>query len=335
MSVYADVSQIVQFMPSICIEYHPEEFVADKLLSSVVVPTYSGSYTKFSSDSAFQIWDDTMAHNGQANEIGWKTTLDSYLAQPYGNKDYYDYDASALNPVAVNWAEVKVKNLARNLKLQKELRTIAMCQASTVIKAVTIGGAPWWTSNASGQVTAYNAAAFPIKDVQTLRATLAMPPNVLVMGRDVFIGLQNHPNVLGQRPITRAGSINPSEMAELFDVSEIVVSDLKYNSAGNRARAQALTFAWQGVFFMAYRNPDDLMTIDQITWGAQFLVDNDQIEGPRISQTMAHKDGWIVRAWEEPDRGPDGGLCLATYHKYALKTVAADLGVLLNMTATS
>lgn len=336
MSVLAEVSQAIPFLPNVCIEYHPEEFVADQLLSSALVPTYAGTYTKFSADTAFQIYDDTMAPGARANEINWKSSLDSYTALPHGLSDHYDYDSAALNPVAVNWATVKTQNLARILKLNKELATIALVNGSTTYKAVTIGSGQWWTAGTGGVVTAYNSSAYPIKDVQTLRMQLAMPPNTLVMGRDVFVGLQNHPNVLGQRPVNRAGSINPAEMAEIFNVDKVIVSDLKYNNSGNRGRTQTLGFAWQGVFFMCYRCPDEFLGIDQITWAAQFLVDNDETpEGPRVSQVMAKKDGWLIRAWEDPTRGVAGGLTLAAYHKYALKTVAADLGALLNITATS
>jgi hypothetical protein len=335
MSVFSDVAQVIQFMPNICIEYHPEEFVADRLLSEVPVPLYAGSYTKFSPDTAFQVWDDTMSATGRANEINWKSTLDSYVAAPYGNADYYDYDSAARNSVAVNWAMAKTEVLARNLKLNKELRAIALVNASTVVKSFTIGGNAWWTAGAGGVVTAYNTSAYPIKDVQTLRMSLAMPPNTIVMGQDVFVGLQNHPNVIGQRPVNRAGSVSITEMAELFNVKEIIVSELKYNTSGNRGRTQTLGYAWQGLFFMCYKNPTSIMTPDSITWATSFVVDNDEAPGPRASQTMAHERGWIVRAWEEPDRGPDGGLALATYHKYVLKVIASDLGVKLDMTSTS
>ena len=331
MSVSADVAAAIPFLPNVCIEYHPEEFVADKVLSSALVPTYSGTYTTFSSDTAFQIYDDTMAPGARANEINWKSSLDSYIAAPHGVSDHYDYDASALNPVAVNWAMVKTQNLARILKTNKELAVIALCKAATTYKTKTLGGYEWWTS-----AGVYNSNAYPIKDVQNLRTKTAMPPNFIVMGRDVFISLQNHPNVVGQRPVNRAGSINPAEMAELFDVKEIIVSDLKYNNAGNRGRTQTLGYAWSGVFFLGYRYPDEFLGIDQITWAAQFLVDNeDTSDGPHVSQVMAKKDGWLIRAWEDPTRGVSGGLSLGAFHKYALKVVAYDLGCLLDMTSTS
>ena len=334
MSIMSDIAQAMPFLPNVCIEYHPEEFVADQVLSKCLVPTYAGTYTQFSSDTAFQVYDDTMAAGGRANEINWKSTIETYLAKPHGLSDNYDYDSAARNPVAVNWAQVKVGVLTRVLKLNKELATVALCKAATTYKTKTIGGCEWWTAS-NGLITAYNSSAYPIKDVQVLRMQAAMPPNTIVMGRDVFVGLQNHPNVISQRPVSRAGSINPAEMAEIFNIENIIVSDLKYNTSGNRGRTQTLGFAWGGVFFMCYRNPDDILIPDSITWAAQVLVDNDEAPGPRVSQLMAHKEGWIVRAWEDPTRGTDGGLELAVFHKYGLEVIASDLGVLLDMTSTS
>jgi len=327
MGIYSEVAQCIQFYPNLAIQYHPGEFVADRVMAKAVVSAYAGSYTKFSSDSAFQVFDDTMTPEGKANEINFKGTLDSFLAQPYANTTHIDYDAAARNPVAVNLPEQKVGFVARNLKLNKELRTIALAKAATAYKTATASGfsGKAWT----------DAAALPIKDVQVLRTKLAMAPNTIVMGEDVFILLQNHPGVLGQRPTLRAGSINSAEMAALFGVDQIIVSNLKYNTSGNRGRAQSLGYAWGGVFFMCYREPDDLMSTDSITWASQFLVDNDEVEGPKTSQIMASQEGWIVRAWEEPDRGVAGSLMINAVHKYDLKVVASDLGALLDFTSTT
>lgn len=323
--VAAEVSQMIQFYPNLAIQYHPEEFVADKILAKAVVSTYAGSYTQFSSATAFQVWDDTMGQDGRANEITWNTTQASYLAQAYSNTEHIDYDLIARNPVAVNWPLLKMNVLARNLKLQKELRTIALVKQGTGFST---------TVNTAQGFCGYNwnnALATPIKDVQVLRAQLSMPPNFVVMDENTFILLQNHPNVLGQRPVNRAGSVDPAELAALFHVKEVIVSELKHNVSGNRGRAQTLAYTWAGTFFMGYRCPDDIMSTDSITWGAQFVVDNQEIEGPRISQMMASQEGWVVRAWEDPERGVAGSMMLNAAHKYALASVAPDLGAYLNV----
>ena len=237
MSVLAEVGQAIQFLPNVCIEYRPQEFIADKVLCSAQSSVYAGSYTKFSSDTAFQVHDDTMAPGGTANEVSFKSTLDSYLAAPHALKSFYDYDAAALNPVAVDWAMAKAQFLARLLKTNKELATIALCKASTTYKAFTLGGHAWWTLS-NGLVSAYNSSAYPIADVQNFRAQMAMPPNTLVMGRDVFIALQNHPNVVGQRPVNRAGSINPAEMAELFNVDAVIDMLIEHGGLLDELRAK-------------------------------------------------------------------------------------------------
>ena len=323
--VLAEVTQMIQFYPNLAIQYHPEEFVADKILAKAVVSTYAGSYTKFSADTAFQVWDDTMSTEGRANEITWNTSQDSYLAQAYSNTSHIDYDLVARNPVATNWPALKVNVLARNLKLQKELRTIAMFKAGTGYSTTVNTGQGFCGYNWN------NASATPIKDVQVLRSLLAMPPNVIVMDRGTFIILQNHPNVLGQRPVNRAGSIDPAELASIFDVKEVVISELKHNTSGNRGRAQTLGYTWAGTFFMGYREPDDIMSTDSMTYASQFLVDNAEIEGPHVSQLMASQEGWVVRAWEDPNRGVAGSMILNAAHKYALKLVAPDLGAYLNV----
>lgn len=327
MSVYAEVSQAIQFYPNLAIEYHPEEFVADKVLAKIPVSIKAGTYTTFKSDTAFQIWDDTMSNEGRANEISWQTGQDSYTAKNYSNTDHVDYDAISNNPVQVSWPEKKVGVLARNLKLNKELRTIALAKTATTYKTATapgFGGKAW-----------SDPAATPIKDVQVLRTQMAMPPNTIVMDMSTFITLQNHPNVLGQRPVLRSGSINAAELADLFKVDNLIISELKYNTSGNRGRTQQLGYAWAGVFFMCYRAPDEEMTTDTITWGSQFLVTAPEVEGPKVSQLMASSEGWTIRAWEDPGRGPKGSLMINAVHCYDLHVQAADLGAVLDVVSTS
>jgi hypothetical protein len=333
-SYLADIAGAIPFLPNVCMEYQAGEFIADKVLSKAIVPTYVGTYTQFQSASAFQVRDDLMVPGARANEVSFKTSIQPYMCQPHGTMDYFDYDLAATNPVAVNWARAKTKWLARIEKTNKELALVNLIQGGTSVKAVTIGGAAWWTLT-HGVITSYNTSAYPIKDIETARQTLAMAPNVIAMGFDVWVGIKNHPNVLSQRNVNRSGPITVDEMAEMLGVKEIVVSELRYDASGNRGRSQSLAYAWAGTFFMGYRNPDDILIPEQITWAAQFLVENDEAPGPRVSQTMAHEEGWIVRAWEEPDRGVDGSLALGVYHKYGLVSIAADLGLTINMTATS
>jgi hypothetical protein len=46
---------------------------------------------------------------------------------------------------------------------------------------------------------------------------------------------------------------------------------------------------------------------------------------------MASQEGWVVRAWEDPERGVAGSMMLNAAHKYALASVAPDLGAYLNV----
>lgn len=314
------IQAVIGFLPKVLIEYEPEGCISDDILNVIRTETESGRFTQFSSDFAFRLDNPLMARGGVAPEVNFSENQVPYLASPHALKGALDFAMGSLNPIQFNRTMHMAKTLVRKLALWQENETITLMNTFTSAAVAT----PWWTAGGG-----FNSATNPIDDIMTAYRALAMPPNSMIMGKRVWDKFRNHPNVLGQRPVLRAGSLNPAEVKEILGVENFYVPEVKYNSNGNRGKAQVLSYLWPDSVFLFHKNPEEEIGTEAITWAAKIRVEApDVIDAPHTTsvQYMASDQGTSVRMWEDPNRGEEGTAMLQVYRKYQLAKIAGDLG---------
>lgn len=314
------VTQVINHLPGVSIEYQNPGGIAVALLPKVFTELRAGTFTLFDKDTPFRIYSGDMSRTAQIPEMGEDETLGNFACHDWGLADALPFDLGSLTPTRVDRVARKVRVLTQAWQRSLE---------SKVVKLVDqFPGTPVSSSWALD-------TSDPIADLKALRRTLLMPPNFCVFGRAVWDRLQYHPKVLAIRSTFRPGSINKADLADILEVATILVPDIKGNQA-NKLQTPNDQYLWGNRVFMGYRNPDPEMAEEEASWAALFTNENfgEQLPGaPRTTSQIysSSERGILVRIWEEPKRGAAGALMVALSNCTDLQAIGMDLGA--NLTA--
>lgn len=312
------ISNVIGFLPGTSIAYKNEGAIAHKLFNVIPADLEVGTYTRFGRELIYSLEDPSMHRLGEAKELDFSEFQDPYLAKAYALKTGLPLDLESLSPAQVNRVQQAITGLTDTLDrwYEKQGYALALTSPST-------GVAKAWSDPTSK----------PLPEIKAARAKLAMPPTVAVIGKRVLDALTVHPDIVAQRNVTSAGSVSVEDLAKILEVKEILVPEMKANTAP-KGRAAVDDYIWGDIFMFAYRNPNLEIGTEQITWAAQVRVESFLLKGaPSSAQVYAGSDkGTLVRAWENPDRGFSGAAMIQVGRKYDLKVVAADLAYRLTGT---
>lgn len=188
-----------------------------------------------------------------------------------------------------------------------------------------------WTHNVSGvagtpganQFTFWNdPASTPIEDVrlgkQTVQSKTGYRPNVMILGRQVFDKLLDHPDIVGRfdRGQTTGPAIATRQtLAALFELDEVLVMDGVYNAAAKGA-AKAMDFIGGKTALLEYRPAGSLIEEPAAGYifGWSAMVGSDPVMGRMLKFRMDTRSADRVQhemAWD-------------------MKLIAADLGYSFN-----
>ncbi len=306
------IQNVIGFLPGTSISYKCEGGIAHQLFNEIPADLETGTYTRFGKELIFSMEDPSMSRLGEAREIDFSEYQESYMAKPYALKTALPLDLANLTPTNVNRVQQGITGLTDTLDRWYEKQGAALCatfSSTAVAKA--------WTDPTST----------PLKsDIKPARAKLAMPANVAVIGKRVFDVLVNNPEIVAQRNTAAAGTVTKEELAKILEVKEILVPEMKGNTAV-KGRAEVLDYIWGDVFLFAYRNPVMEIGPEQITFAARISLQEFGLKGaPTDAVVYAAADkGTLVRAWENPNRGFSGASMIQVGRKYDLKKIGPDL----------
>lgn len=212
-------------------------FIADKVFPIVPVQKQSDRYTVFTPD----YWLRTnAAKRAPASEsVGGGFRLDNtptYFADVWAfHYDLPDDDRAnaddPYNPDAVATAFV-----TRQMLLRREKQFISQFMTAGLWKGYTYSGSKVdFLPNTHGKGYWDSAVSNPIQDVDTIRSqgegATGQLYNTMVVTRNVFYALRNHPVVLDRIKYTQRGLVTEDLLASLFGVDRFLVSAAVINTA--------------------------------------------------------------------------------------------------------
>lgn len=257
-----------------------DTFVADRVFPNIPVSKQSDSYFTYPRGE----WnrDDMKERAPGAESAGGSYTIstDTYLAVTKAlHKDVPD-PVRANQDDPINLDREATEYVTHKAMLNRELTW----QAKYFPASHAPGGV--WTYDVDGAATATAAGSFdptnasnndkvywndasstPIEDVRQgkryVQQATGFRPNVLVLGREVFDVLLDHPDIVGRldRGQTSGTAIvSRDSLAALFELDEVLVMDAIYNSAKQGA-TDVHAFIGGKNALLAYRAPSPgLMT---------------------------------------------------------------------------
>ena len=165
----------------------------------------------------------------------------------------------------------------------------------------------------SAQFSDY-AGSNPITVLKTgMESTLIYPPNVMVMGREVWSKLSSHPKIVNavKGNLTNEGVVSQQALADLFageGIQRILVGDA-WSNAAKPGQAASLQRAWGKHIALLHINPMAMVEAGGITFG----------------MTAEYGNRLVMRV-EDKDVGLQGGVRIRNGERVKELIVAKDLG---------
>lgn len=216
---------------------NPEAFIADRVFPVLPVAKQTDKYFTIPRGAWFRDEMQKRAPGALSAQRTHKVSTDSYAC-----------DVWALHEMLADQVRA---NYDSPLQADREI-TEGLSQAGMIRKerqwVADYFGSSIWTGDQTGVDSASPAAnqfgrwdradSTPIEDIRkgkrTVQARTGFRPNKLVLGREVYDALLDHPDIVGRLDrgqTTGAAIVMRQNLAALFELDEVLVMDAVYNSA--------------------------------------------------------------------------------------------------------
>ncbi len=217
-----------------------DSFVADRVFPVVNVKSQSDSFFLFDRGDFFRDEMELNAPGAVAAEANYKLSTATYrcdvwkLAKALADQVRANYDS----PLQADREMTEFLTLKGLIRKEKLFASTYFTSGIWTSDLTGVAGAP-----GAGQVQQWNeAASTPIEDIRlgkrTVHARTGYKPNKLVLGRDVYDALLDHPDIVGR--LDRGQTSGPAivlkqNLAALFELEEVLVMDGIENTAAEGA----------------------------------------------------------------------------------------------------
>ncbi len=299
---------IVPTLCAVAIKYRQKNFIADKIMPRVTVDTQEFIYAKDRMQDWITPVETFVGRTGQVNELANSQQDPTYLATRDNGLDEKVPNRDAKNGPQESALMRSTQRVMGLVELRREMRVSTMVMtAGNYGFSTTLAGTSQWSDYANSN---------PLDVLLSNLDKPFMRPNKVIMGRDVWTKISQHPKVIEGAfwAGAQAGKVTKEQVAALLEVDEIIVGDGWYNSAA-KGQAMAQTRLWGKFCAGIYQSEAD--KIDPQggnSWGftAQF---GQRIAGTIIDPDVGMYGGVKVRAGEsvrEVIPAPEFGFLLSS-----------------------
>lgn len=245
-------------LTNLLIGYHPTGMIGDKVAPVISTKSQSDKYYIASKDN-FRVEDYTRKSGARAKEVLPLTlSTDTFYSKRYSlSKPITDDDMANSDTPPIQLKQLTQRRLKTKLMLKRDIDLAAKLFNTSNFSGKTsaLTGDDRWDAN-------NGATSYPIDVVlefaETILKNSGKKPNVVIMGKQVARVLQTHPQLTNYVSANVDKKIVYSKMAEMFDVNEVIVGEVPYNSIAEGLTA-VNSFVWGKYFLLAYINPTPMI----------------------------------------------------------------------------
>ena len=241
--------------------------IADEVLPRVQVGAEEFKWMHYPLGEAFTVPDTRVGRTGQVNQVEFNGEERTSSTEDYGldmpipqsdidaARDQRNQGRSSYDPEA--HAAARMTDLTM---LDREIRVAGMIQDPANYatgRKVVLSGTSQWSDYANST---------PIADIKAaLEGTLIYRPNTLVFGQASWSALSSHPELVNaiRGNLTDKGIVRREEVAQLFEVSRILVGE-SYHNIARPGQNPTLARVWgrtmAALYIDAAARPEDGMT---------------------------------------------------------------------------
>lgn len=262
-------------LSNLSLQYRNHEYVGGWAIPKTLVKKASDKFFEFTQGDWFRNEADVRSPNTTGAVGGYRLSTQNYNTVQYSMTTYVADEERDnadegldLDRQAIEYCSDKVL-----MKFEKDAAATLFASGSYGAgHTVTLAGTDQWS----------DATSDPIDDIRTgkgvVSGKIGRQPNTLVLGEEVYLKLQDHPDILERIKYTQKGIVTPDLLAGLFDVDQVLVGRAIENTAaegvtpsyariwgkhaalvyvaknpGLRTLSFAYWFVWRGHDFVAER----------------------------------------------------------------------------------
>ena len=289
-------------LSNVSIKYTNDVFIADLIAPMVKVNKQTGKYYIYDK-SNLRIDKTNRSAGSGANEVDFGVAptgtfaCDDHALKGFVADEIQDQADAALNPLID-----ETETLTEKLLLDRENNLATLLTGAGMTQNTTLSGTSQWSDYSNSD---------PIGDVRTARTTIHQntfkKPNTLILGKQVFDMLIEHPQIIERIKYSQLGVVTAELLARVFQVETVLVGEAGANTAVE-GQTDALSYVWGKNAIVCYISPK--VSIKMLTLAVTFTY------GVRE-----------VKRWVDQDR--EGTYVRIGKDNYVQKIIAAAAGYLI------
>jgi hypothetical protein len=250
-------------LSNVSVAYKNAEYVAEQVLPIVKVASSSGKYFVYDT-SHLRKTESLRGMGASAREVDYGVSqstafnIKEHALQELVPDELVNQAPSPLSPEMD-----AVENVTEKLLVEKEYDLSAyMASTTNISNNTTLSGTDQWSDFANSN---------PVEDVRTgksaIHAKIFRDPNVLLLSKQVYDKLIDHPDIVDRIKYSSLGVATPDLMARIFDVEKVIVGAAGYESA-TEGQASSMAYIWGKHAWLLYVTSRP--AVKQISFGYHF-----------------------------------------------------------------
>lgn len=250
--------------------YQNEMYVADMLLPGFKVAKEAGKYYQYDK-AKFRRNTTKRAAGAKANEVEYGLSTASFTTEDHALKEKTPWEIIRQADSALNPEMDAAENVTEQLLIDKEVG-LATSMADTAILTAntTLSGTSQWSDFTNSD---------PIGDIRAgvvvVQKAIGRKPNTLVLGKEVYDKLIDHPDIVERVKYSLGAAVTPELLARIFDVGRVLIAEAIYNTATEGA-SDSMSYIWGKHAWLIYITPAPRLR--SITLGFTFKYEDRKVK---------------------------------------------------------
>lgn len=252
-------------LTSTAIAYSNDEYLAEKIFPSFPVKKQSAKHFIYDRGK-FRVNDNKRGQGANSNEVTLNLTTGlPYFAEDHALRQFVaDEDVENAETPTTPFVDATENVMEMHMVARERELAVLITSTGTMTQNVTLSGTDQWNDYTNSD---------PIGDVrvarQAIHNAIHKNPNTLILGKQAYDVLADHPAVVERVKYSQLGVLTPELLARLFDVERVLVAGAGYNTA-DEGQADTMSYIWGKNAILAYIAPSvrpKLMTLGlTYTW---------------------------------------------------------------------
>jgi hypothetical protein len=274
-------------LSNVSIKFTNDTFIADMIFPTVKVSKQTGKYYIYDK-SNLRIDNTARAAGSGANEIDIGLSTASFACDDHALKGFVADEIQEQAEAALNPLIDETEAITEKLMLDREnILATMLADTAQVTQNTTLSGTSQWSDYSNSD---------PIGDVRTARTTIHAAsfkkPNTLILGKQVFDQLTEHPQIIERVKYSQLGVVTEELLARIFQVEKVIVGEAGKNGAVE-GQTDSLSYVWGKHAWLAYVNPR--IGLKSLTAGITFTYSVRQVKRWRDED----REGTYVRVGKD------------------------------------